>query len=114
MKSFAIGCNYWASNAGMYMWRNFDAEVVEKDFALLSANGVDTVRIFPLWPDFQPVDNQQTYTFVPFKFRNGDEPLKTPAGLDPKQRIAIRNYIASVALNKTVIIATHVVSDVFA
>lgn len=85
MKSFAIGCNYWASNAGMYMWRNFDAEVVEKDFALLSANGVDTVRIFPLWPDFQPVDNQQTYTFVPFKFRNGDEPLKTPAGLDPKQ-----------------------------
>ena len=38
-----------------------------------------------------------------------DEPT---AGLDPKQRIAIRNYIASVALNKTVIIATHVVSDV--
>ena len=38
-----------------------------------------------------------------------DEPT---AGLDPKQRIAIRHYIASVALNKTVIIATHVVSDV--
>lgn len=38
-----------------------------------------------------------------------DEPT---AGLDPKQRIAIRNYIAGVALNKTVIIATHVVSDV--
>ena len=38
-----------------------------------------------------------------------DEPT---AGLDPKQRIAIRNYIASAALNKTVIIATHVVSDV--
>ncbi len=38
-----------------------------------------------------------------------DEPT---AGLDPKQRIAIRNYIASVALNKTVIIAAHVVSDV--
>lgn len=38
-----------------------------------------------------------------------DEPT---AGLDPKQRIAIRNYIARVALNKTVIIATHVVSDV--
>lgn len=38
-----------------------------------------------------------------------DEPT---AGLDPKQRIAIRNYIAGIALNKTVIIATHVVSDV--
>ena len=38
-----------------------------------------------------------------------DEPT---AGLDPKQRIAIRNYISQIALNKIVIIATHVVSDV--
>ena len=38
-----------------------------------------------------------------------DEPT---AGLDPKQRIAIRNYIAKIAFNKIIIIATHVVSDV--
>lgn len=38
-----------------------------------------------------------------------DEPT---AGLDPKQRIAVRNYIASIALSKIVIIATHVVSDI--
>lgn len=38
-----------------------------------------------------------------------DEPT---AGLDPKQRITIRNYISRIALNKIVIIATHVVSDV--
>ena len=38
-----------------------------------------------------------------------DEPT---AGLDPKQRIAIRNYISRIAFNKIVIIATHVVSDV--
>lgn len=38
-----------------------------------------------------------------------DEPT---AGLDPKQRISIRNYIARIAFNKIVIIATHVVSDV--
>ena len=38
-----------------------------------------------------------------------DEPT---AGLDPKQRIAIRNYISQIALNKIVIIATHVVSDI--
>ena len=38
-----------------------------------------------------------------------DEPT---AGLDPKQRIVIRNLIASIALRKIVIIATHVVSDV--
>lgn len=38
-----------------------------------------------------------------------DEPT---AGLDPKQRIAVRNLISKIALNKIVLIATHVVSDV--
>ena len=38
-----------------------------------------------------------------------DEPT---AGLDPKQRIAIRNFITSIALNRIVLLATHVVSDV--
>ncbi len=38
-----------------------------------------------------------------------DEPT---AGLDPKQRIAVRNYISKIAFDKIVIIATHVVSDV--
>ncbi len=38
-----------------------------------------------------------------------DEPT---AGLDPKQRISIRNYISKIALSKIVLIATHVVSDV--
>lgn len=38
-----------------------------------------------------------------------DEPT---AGLDPRQRIAVRNYISRIAFNKIVIIATHVVSDV--
>ncbi|MGI6203496.1 MAG: ATP-binding cassette domain-containing protein [Eubacteriales bacterium] len=38
-----------------------------------------------------------------------DEPT---AGLDPKQRIAIRNYISKIAFNKIVIFATHVVSDI--
>lgn len=38
-----------------------------------------------------------------------DEPT---AGLDPKQRIHVRNLISEIAMNKIVIIATHVVSDV--
>lgn len=38
-----------------------------------------------------------------------DEPT---AGLDPKERIRIRNFISAIALNKIVIIATHVVSDI--
>ena len=38
-----------------------------------------------------------------------DEPT---AGLDPMQRINLRNFIANIALNKIVLIATHVVSDI--
>ena len=38
-----------------------------------------------------------------------DEPT---AGLDPKQRISIRNYISKIAVNKIVMIATHVVPDI--
>ena len=38
-----------------------------------------------------------------------DEPT---AGLDPRERIRIRNLVSSISGNKTVIIATHVVSDV--
>lgn len=38
-----------------------------------------------------------------------DEPT---AGLDPKERIRIRNLISEIALNKIVLLATHVVSDI--
>lgn len=38
-----------------------------------------------------------------------DEPT---AGLDPKQRIAVRNVISEIAFQKIVLIATHVVTDV--
>lgn len=38
-----------------------------------------------------------------------DEPT---AGLDPKERVRIRNFISRIALEKIVILATHVVSDV--
>ena len=38
-----------------------------------------------------------------------DEPT---AGLDPKERIGIRNYIAELSKDKIILFATHVVSDI--
>lgn len=38
-----------------------------------------------------------------------DEPT---AGLDPKQRIAVRNLISEISLHKIVLVSTHVVQDV--
>lgn len=38
-----------------------------------------------------------------------DEPT---AGLDPNERIRIRNYLSSIAAGKIILIATHIVSDI--
>ncbi len=53
--SFIIGCNYWASHAGTNMWHDWDESSIEHDFALLSQHNIRYVRLFPLWPDFQPL-----------------------------------------------------------
>lgn len=53
---FILGCNYWASNAGADMWRNFDITAVEKDLSALSEYGIKYMRVFPNWRDFQPVE----------------------------------------------------------
>ena len=53
--NFKIGCNYWASHAGVFMWQDWRPEVVERDFELLRKINLSVVRIFPLWSDFQPL-----------------------------------------------------------
>ncbi len=55
MKDFKLGCNCWASHAGVEMWKNWDKAQVERDPNVLSENGASTMRVFPFWRDFQPV-----------------------------------------------------------
>ena len=57
---FMLGCNYWCSNAGADMWRDFDIEAVKDDLKRLSSYGVTHMRVFPNWRDFQPVMPQFT------------------------------------------------------
>ena len=52
---YIIGCNYWASNAGTEMWNRFDENVIREDFRVLSENGIEYLRVFPNWRDFQPI-----------------------------------------------------------
>jgi endo-1,4-beta-mannosidase len=54
--SFFVGCNYWASNAGMHMWREWDESVVAKDMEDMARDGLEVLRVFPLWSDFQPIN----------------------------------------------------------
>lgn len=51
-----VGCNYWASNAGTHMWRDWESEIVRRDFDMMSSAGIQVVRVFPLWSDFQPLE----------------------------------------------------------
>ena len=53
--TFVFGANYWVSHAGTRMWSDWDESVVEADFRRFKENGLRLLRIFPLWPDFQPL-----------------------------------------------------------
>lgn len=61
----------------------------------------NTRMCFPLKPVFTR-DKGGLPNFI-------DEPT---AGLDPKERINIRNYIAELSKDKIILFATHVVSDI--
>lgn len=75
--SFLFGCNYWASDAGVYMWRRFNEASVQEDFRFLSDHGVDTVRVFPVWQDFQPITDVKCETS--HNIRIADAPLPSTA-----------------------------------
>ena len=79
---FFLGCNYWASHAGVYMWRDWRPEVVEADLDKIAAHGMTVLRVFPLWPDFQPLtaDFGGGQSFVGYSQRG--EPLASEAGVD--------------------------------
>ncbi len=80
---FMIGCNYWASNAGTEMWRQWDEKVVKNDLKLLSEHGIEYIRVFPLWRDFQPVIPMYAGAANLFEYRlEGDRMPENPYFLD--------------------------------
>lgn len=52
---YVLGCNYWASHAGTNMWKDWRPDVVEADLKQISDAGMTVIRVFPIWPDFQPI-----------------------------------------------------------
>lgn len=79
---FEVGCNYWASHAGVYMWRDWDAGKVEKDLDLLVAHGMTVLRVFPLWPDFQPITAEYGGCGAFRGYAQNGGPLKNYAAVD--------------------------------
>lgn len=80
---FMIGCNYWASHAGTEMWAQWDEKQVRADFKLLSEHGVEYMRVFPNWRDFQPVKPMYAGGGNLFEYRlEGDRFPTNPEFLD--------------------------------
>ena len=77
---FFTGINYWGSESAINMWSNFNEDSIEKDMLLMKDAGITHLRIFPLWPVFQPL----TALYGPkdvYEYSFGEEPLPdTPAG----------------------------------
>ena len=74
---FMLGCNYWASNAGTEMWRNFSEDSIRSDMEILSEHGVKHIRAFPIWRDFQPVMPLLAASMQLFEYCMDDETPKT-------------------------------------
>ena len=80
-KRFFTGINYWGSKDAINMWENFDRESVENDIRLLSEVGVTHLRVFPLWPVFQPLYGIYGFRGVyEYTFKDGEELPSTEAG----------------------------------
>lgn len=53
-RSFHVGVNYWPAQHGLSFWRHWEEEAVADDLAKMRDAGLDSVRIFLTWEDFQP------------------------------------------------------------
>ncbi|MBU4286024.1 MAG: beta-mannanase [Kiritimatiellae bacterium] len=79
--TFTLGCNYWASHAGTAMWTDWRPDVVEADLKQLADAGLQVLRVFPLWPVFQPLAELKTGGGEHGEYRFGESPLPdTEAG----------------------------------
>lgn len=80
--TFFTGVNYWASNAGLHMWTDWDAQTVDDDLRRLAENNIRNIRVFPLWSEFQPLCIHRGCRGEERELRFREEPLdrSTAAG----------------------------------
>ncbi|MFA6959628.1 MAG: hypothetical protein WC205_02635 [Opitutaceae bacterium] len=93
--TLSTGANYWASHAGIHMWRDWRPEVIDADFTRLSGLGLDVLRVFPLWPDFQPIHSLQKWRGLFVEHRHGELPLgadDADVGEDGVSREMLRRF----------------------
>jgi endo-1,4-beta-mannosidase len=82
MTDFTLGVNYWPRKKAMYWWNDFDAGEVREEFAIIKSIGMNVVRIFLLWDDFQPEPNGVAADKLARLVKVADIAAETGLGLD--------------------------------
>ena len=71
-RNFILGVNYWPGDKGLSWWREFELPPVRRDFSLAAEYGLELIRIFLLWEDFQPEINRVSTRALGDLVRTGD------------------------------------------
>ncbi|WNO69195.1 beta-mannosidase [Streptomyces sp. AM2-3-1] len=59
-----LGANYWSRHGSLFMWRDYDDEVVREELRTLREHGTNVTRSFLFWPDFHPAPDRIDEDFV--------------------------------------------------
>ncbi|MGC0335967.1 hypothetical protein RKD20_001001 [Streptomyces sp. SLBN-8D4] len=85
-----FGVNYTPSVGWFHHWLDFDLDAVRADLDSIAALGLDHIRVFPLWPYFQPNRTLIRERAVTDLVRLVDAAAER--GLDVTARGAVRHY----------------------
>jgi endo-1,4-beta-mannosidase len=80
--NFTLGLNYWPRRKAMYWWSDFDPAEVDEEFSQIASLGLNVVRIFLLWDDFQPDPTRVDETALANLVTVADTAARHGLGLD--------------------------------
>lgn len=60
---FLLGANYWTRNQGLAMWRDWHPEEIDQELKEIHDCGLNVIRMFVVWNDFQPIKEYYKGTF---------------------------------------------------
>ncbi len=81
--AFRLGVNYWPARTAMAWWSRFDLGEVVRDFDRIAASGMDSVRLFLRWEDFQPAPDRVDLDALRRLVAVADAAANTGLGLVP-------------------------------
>lgn len=76
-----LGVNFWSRAGGPLMWRDYHADVVDGELAVLAAHRLTVTRSFFYWPDFMPesgrIDERMVANYARFLDQHVEHGLQT-------------------------------------